>query len=97
MKRVNVMSHDDFLQITHDLDNCVSMPLDESLDEVNTVEMAVFARMGSSAFMIKEELLRIIQLRGCNWRRPLFCKNDTFLKFFSYLYLMLISTNKRSV
>lgn len=85
MRRVEAMSSDIVLQLKKDLDNCVyfSLQLDESIDIADVAQLAVFVRMVFSNFEIKEELMKIIPLKG----------HTTGQDLYSHLKSLIISEN----
>lgn len=65
-RRVETMSRDVFSQLKTDLEECCyfSLQLDESIDATGTAQLAVFVRMVFNNFTVKEELLKVISLKG---------------------------------
>ncbi|XP_047098740.1 protein ZBED8-like [Schistocerca piceifrons] len=65
-RRVEKRSNDVFFQLKTDLDECCysSMQLDESTDATGTAQWPVFVRMVFNNFTVKEELLKVISLKG---------------------------------
>lgn len=65
-RRVESMSEDVFSQLKKDLDECryFSMQMDESVDATGIAQLPVFVRMVFSNFTVKEELLKVIPLKG---------------------------------
>lgn len=65
-RRVETMSEDVISQLKTDLKRCtfLSLQFDESTDISDTSQLALFVRMVFDDFTVKEELLKIIPLKG---------------------------------
>ncbi|KAG8436973.1 hypothetical protein GDO86_007888 [Hymenochirus boettgeri] len=75
------MSADIVSQLKKDLDDCkfFSLQLDESVDLTDTSQLAMFVRMVFSDFEVKEELVKIIPLKGHTRGEDIYSKVKEYL------------------
>lgn len=65
-RRIHAISSDMQTQLTDDLEICdwFSLQFDESTDISDTAQLAIMVRMVFSDFTVKEELLKVLPMKG---------------------------------